>query len=211
LTEIESRLETLEKARALYEKLGNLRGQAYCLVQLAQINLAALQDKGKAAQLFLEACEKGKLEGTPVFNRFLSQYKGLAEKTHVDWLKESEAQLEESGLRSTRYQMLLGQDAPIEKVRAMLEREADPVLRIRVHWNLFRGLSYDDRHTAALVDADSAVELARLQNHDMAAYGGWFFPAVPFMLVERSRSKSQLGMHREAESDCLEALRLLEQ
>jgi tetratricopeptide (TPR) repeat protein len=43
------------------------------------------------------------------------------------------------------------------------------------------------------------------------AYGGPFYPAVPFMLIARAKSKIQLGMLREAESDCLEALRLLEE
>ena len=211
LTDLESRLEALGKAQTLYEKSGNLRGQAYCLVQLALINSAALQDNGKASLLYLQACEKGKLEGTAIFGHFLSRNQSLAEKIKVDWLKESEMQLEKSSLTSTRYQMLLGRDAPVEKVREMLDREVDPVFIIRIRWNLFRALSYDDRHTEALVDAESAIQLARAQYQDMAAYGGWFFPSVPFMLIERSKSKSQLGMHREAETDCLEALRLLEQ
>src|SRR5262249_42970611 len=46
---------------------------------------------------------------------------------------------------------------------------------------------------------------------DMAAYGGGFLPAIPSMMIERAQSKIQLGMLREAESDCLEAIRLLEE
>src|SRR4030095_9093045 len=61
----------------------------------------------------------------------------------------------------------------------------------------------------ALEEAVAAIELARQQNYDMAAYGGVSYPAVPSLLVSRSQTKIQLGMFHEAESDCLEALRLL--
>ena len=207
---VQSRLDTLEKARALYEKSGNLRGQARCLVELARINSMALQEKGKATQLFLMACEKGRIEGTPIFGHFLIHNAWLAENTRVDWLKESDAQLgNEAGLRATRYQLLLEEDAPIEKYRAMLAQEEDPLLKIRAHWNLFQNLSENDRQMLALEEAVAAIELARQQNYDMAAYGGVSYPAVPSMLISRAQSKIQLGMFHEAESDCLEALRLL--
>ena len=105
--EIQSRVETLEKARTLYEKSANLRGQVFCLVQLAQLNYLALQEKNNAAQLFMLAYEKGKIEGTPILGNFLSQYSWLAGKTSLDWLNESKRQLEnQPGLRSTRYRML---------------------------------------------------------------------------------------------------------
>ncbi len=212
VVDVQSRLDTLEKARTLYEKSGNLRGQAYCLVLLAEINYKALQERSKAAQLFLLACEKGRIERTPIFGHFLNNESWLAEKTSVDWLKQSESQLAmESGLRTTRYHMLLEQDASLEKYRTMLAQEEDPLLKIRAHWELFRHLSEADRQAQALEEADAAIELAPLQKYDMAAYGGVFYPAVPSMLIGRAHSKVQLGMLREAESDYREALRLLEQ
>jgi hypothetical protein len=91
--EIDSRLETLENARSLYEEAGNLRGQSICLLHLARLNLHALQKRDKAAQLFLLACDKGKAESAVIFKHFLGQHQWLAEKTPVDWLKGSEALL----------------------------------------------------------------------------------------------------------------------
>ncbi len=208
---MDSGLETMEEARALYEKSENLRGQVFCLVQLAHLNYQRLEEKSKAAQLYLQACEKGKIEGTPILGYYLSQYSWMTDKPPVDWLKESsELRENEPGLRSTRYQMLLKQDTPVEKYLALLEQETDPVLKIRAHWNLFQNLSYNDRQTQAMEEADAAITLARRQAYDMSAYGGSFHPAVPSMLIARAQSKIQLGMLREAESDCLEAIVLLE-
>lgn len=207
----DSGLETMEEARILYEKSANLRGQIFCLVQLAHLNYQRLGEKNKASQLFLLACEKGKIEATSILGYYLSQYSWMTDKPPVDWLKESsEARQKESGLRSTRYQMLLKQDTPIEKYLALLEQETDPVLKIRAHWNLFQNLSDNDRQTQAVEEADAAITLARRQAYDMSAYGGSFHPAVPSMLIALAQSKIQLGMLREAESDSLEALRLLE-
>ena len=85
----------------------------------------------------------------------------------------------------------------------MLEQEMDPVLKIRAHWGLSQNLSDNDRQAEAIKEADIAIELARRQTYDMSAYGGSFHPAVPTMLIARAYSKIQLGMLREAESDCL--------
>lgn len=205
---IESRLETLEKALALYEKSSNLRGQAYCLVQLARLNYQALQERNKAAQLFLLASGKGKAESTPVLGYFIGQFNWLASKPPVNWLEESKTLLEKQPeLRTKAYWMIWNQ---FDQYRAMLEQEGDPVLRIRARWDLFKALSEEDRQTEAVREADLAIDLAQNQEYDMSAYGGRFGPAVPTMLIQRAHSKIQLGMLREAESDCLDALRLIE-
>jgi hypothetical protein len=188
-------LETLEEARSLYEKSGNLRGQVYCLVKSSRLNYQPLGNLDKAAQLFRQACDIGRTENTPMVAHFLSERSWLAPKSPAEWLKESSARIQkEPGLRNTRYHMLLDQ---VEKYRAMLEQESDPVLRIRAHWDLLESLSEGDRQTQALEEADAAIKLARLQTYDMAAYGGFFYgayggpfyPAVPFMLIARAKSK----------------------
>jgi len=225
-------LEAMQRAQALYEKSGNLRGQSFCFLHLARGTNYFLQQKDEAARLFLLACEKGRNEG-PIFGCLLSQHKGLAQKTPVDWLNESEALVEKDpALRSTRYGMLMERmafelnttgnlpgvrvssigNANIEKYRAMLTEEMDPILKIRGHWSLSGFLSGAKRQYAeAMTEIDSAMELARLQPYDMTTYGGIMFnPAVPVMMNARSGLKIQLGMLREAESDCREVLRLLE-
>ncbi|MGH9426019.1 MAG: hypothetical protein ACRD2L_06930, partial [Terriglobia bacterium] len=206
-------LEGLEKARVLYEKSGNLRGQAYCLLQSAlRHRNRSLGKLDQATPLFLQACEIGKNEGSPILGHFLSRYSWLAPKSSVEWLKESTELIEKDpALRRTRYEMLLRDDTPVEKYQALLEEEADPVHKTRALFDLYRNLSDNDRQTQALEAVNSAIELARRQEYDMAVYGRGFFPAVPWMLNERAQSKMQLGMLREAESDCLEALQLLEQ
>jgi len=224
-------LEAMQKALALYEKSANLRGQSFCLLQLARGTNYVHQKKDEAARLFLLACEKGRGEG-PIFGCLLSQDKHLAGKTAVDWLKESEALVEKDpGLRTTRYRVLRDRagferntasllpdaklsnigDAHIEKYRAMVSEEADPILKIRGHWWLNQFLSGKRFPDQAMEELEAAIELARPLPYDMTTYGGIMFnPAMPFMIKARSHLKWQLGMLREAESENREVLRLLE-
>lgn len=206
-------LPGLDSARELYERTGNLRGQVFCLLRAALQHRAQSQGNlERATPLFLRASEIAKNEGSSFLGYFLSRFIWLAPKSSIAWLKNSRAEVEKNpSLRTTRYGMLLREDTPIEEYRAMLEEEVDPVLKIRANWDLYRNLADNDRQRQALETINATVELARPFKYDMSAYGGTFCPAIPWMLNERAQSKLQLGMLREAEEDCHEALRLLEQ
>jgi len=208
---LNTRLMALDKALAIFEKLGDARGQARCLGRFAR-NYFMEGNDPRAEEYKQRALDKAAAAGDAVLQAYLSFY-GLnrlrAEERPKAAMKAWAFIEKNEGLRSFKY-FLLAVRADFDRLRGMLAQEPDILLKIRGTWLLSAYLKNIPDQLEAL---DQTIKLSESLPREI-----WPteeeespVPILPSLLMQRADMNGDLGRLKEAIDDLGRALAMLEE
>jgi len=205
----EARISALEKALSIFEKLGDLRGQARCLIRFARGYYMKGNDQ-KFEEYRNLALDKAKANGDMVLYAYLSFYGKFQSGEQRKEIAANALSLIEKnkGLRAFK-NYLLAELGEFDKLRELLAKEQDTILKIRGYWTLSDYVRNMQERFEALSQAITLSQSLPCEIWPFEELGAPF-PPLPSIFQQRAYLKKESGNLKEAEDDYIRALTILE-
>lgn len=199
----------LEQALALYEQIGNTRGQIHTLICIARV-------KGRTTEALKLALSKAEASDDLIMQITVTfAFSGMLDDQEP--MKRCWSVLENhSGLHRIKYlsltELAFGDTKYLDKFRALLAAEEDPILKVKAHSFLQQYFVYSGSGPG-IDEATNLINLLSAFPYDASeleypAAGAGAEPALPFMLSARSQARKEHLDYSGALQDLLEAIRL---